>query len=145
MTPPSIVVEEKTPTASEHHHLRKEAGLTPPPQDINEEALKKSFYCVTLRDSAKENEAIGMGRIVGDGMFLFIVDMAILPAYQRKGLGGLILENLLAYVDKHAPLARLALEGDPPGVALYQRHGFTLQTYSKPMLRSQYWPSGPAE
>lgn len=84
MTLSNIIVEEKTPTAFEHYHLRREASLTPPPQDINEEALKKSFYCVTLRDSARGNEAIGMGRIVGDGMLLFLVDMAILPAYQKR-------------------------------------------------------------
>ena len=130
----SILLEEKTPTPAEHFHLRKEAGLTPPPQPENKEALERSWYCVTLRDASQDNEAVGMGRLVGDGMFLFVTDMAVLPAYQGRGLGSKILQALLAHVDQHAPRARLALEGDPPGVRLYERHGFSHQTYSKPML-----------
>lgn len=136
----SILLEEKTPTPAEHCHLRTEAGLTPPPQPENKEALERSWHCVTLRDASKDNEAVGMGRLVGDGMFLFVTDMAVLPAYQGRGLGSKILQALLAHVDQHAPRARLALEGDPPGVRLYERHGFSHQTYSKPMLRSTYWP-----
>jgi ribosomal protein S18 acetylase RimI-like enzyme len=146
MEPANIVLENKTPSAAEHHFLRSQAGgLTPPPQPENEEALKRSYFCVTLRDTSKDNLAVGMGRVVGDGMFLYIVDMAVLPAYQRKGLGDRILRRILSYVDEHAPRARLALEGDPPGVALYKRHGFKMQTYSKPMMRSTYWPSGPSD
>ena len=138
-----MLLVEEVPTAAEHHSLRSSAGLTPPPQPENEEALQKSYYCVTLRDTSKDNAAIGMGRIVGDGIFLYIVDMAVLPAYQGKGLGGKIMKQLVTYVDEHAPRARLALEGDPPGIALYQRHGFKEQTYSQPMLRSIYWPAAP--
>ena len=142
-----IILEDKTPTPAEHYHLRKEAGgLTAPPQPENEEALKRSFFCVTLRDtSTSDNKAVGMGRIVGDGMFLFITDMAILPAYQRKGLGGRILDRLIQYVDETSPKARLSLEADPPGVGLYKSRGFKHQTYSKPMLRSTFWPSGSAD
>lgn len=138
-----IIVDEVVPSSDEHYRLRKEGGLTPPPQPENESALARSWYSITLRNDAKE--AIGMGRITGDGMFLIIVDVVVLPAYHRRGLGNMIMERLLQHVDQHAPKARVALEADPPGVGLYQKHGFQMQTYSKPMIRSTYWPKGPPE
>ncbi|UZJ51805.1 hypothetical protein CBS101457_001125 [Exobasidium rhododendri] len=139
-----IVFLAETPTGEEHYDLRKAAGLTPPPRPENQDALQRSWYCVTLRDASDgKKRVIGMGRIVGDGMFLYVTDMAILPEFQRKGLGAKTLKLLLKQVDENAPKARLALEGDPPGVNLYQRHGFLHQTFSKPMVRSTHFPAGP--
>jgi GNAT superfamily N-acetyltransferase len=140
-----ILVLEEIPTSEEHYNLWKGAGgLTLPPRPENSKALLNSWYSILLRDSSTiDNKAIGMGRVVGDGMFLYIVDMAILSTYQRRGLGGKILEKLLIKVDKEAPRARLALEGDPPGVPLYLKHGFLHQTFSKSMVRSTYFPAGP--
>jgi GNAT superfamily N-acetyltransferase len=47
------------------------------------------------------------------------------PAHQRKGLGDALLTRVLAYVRAHAPpKPTVFLGADPPGVALYRRHGF---------------------
>ena len=67
-----------------------------------------------------------MGRVIGDGGWYFhIADMATLPTHQRRGLGGLVLEALLARIRAAAPgEAFVSLMADPPGRALYSRHGF---------------------
>lgn len=135
----SIYMEDKVPSAEEHYTLRKAAGLTPPPRPENEEALQRGYFGVTLRDKSKNDQAIGMGRILGDGMFLFVTDMAILPEYQRRGLGGKILDRLVTYVEEKEPRARLALEADPPGVKLYEKRGFVKQPHRLAMIRSTYW------
>jgi GNAT superfamily N-acetyltransferase len=58
-----------------------------------------------------------MGRLLGDGGWYFhVVDMAVLPAHQRRGLGDAILGALLGRVREVAPPgAYVNLLADPPG------------------------------
>lgn len=67
-----------------------------------------------------------MGRLVGDGGWYFhVVDMAVLPEHQRRGLGGAVLSYLLEEIRRRAPSgAFVSLLADPPGRPLYLRHGF---------------------
>jgi ribosomal protein S18 acetylase RimI-like enzyme len=71
-------------------------------------------------------ETVGMGRVIGDGGWYFhVVDMAVLPDHQRRGLGDAILRSLLERIRAHAPRgAYVNLLADPPGRRLYARHGF---------------------
>jgi GNAT superfamily N-acetyltransferase len=71
-------------------------------------------------------ETVGMGRLLGDGGWYFhVIDMAVLPEHQRRGLGDVILTALLDRVRTHAPQgAFVNLLADAPGIALYRRHGF---------------------
>jgi GNAT superfamily N-acetyltransferase len=68
-----------------------------------------------------------MGRLIGDGGWYFhVVDMAVLPDHQRRGLGHRVLTRLLDLIRQHAPPgAYVSLMADPPGRALYAGHGFT--------------------
>ena len=60
---------------------------------------------------------------------LHVVDMAVLPAHQRRGLGDRILGTLLARIRQTAPPgAYVSLLADPPGRRLYARHGFEVVT-----------------
>lgn len=114
------------PTPAEHRRLRIIAGLSPPPEDedICAAGLRSSTLCVVVREAATQ-QAIAMGRMVGDGQLsLLIVDMAVDPAHQRKGLGGVVLQTLLDWKQQHCPHAYLCLLADPPGMKLYARHGF---------------------
>jgi GNAT superfamily N-acetyltransferase len=67
-----------------------------------------------------------MGRLIGDGGWCFhVLDMAVLPEHQRKGLGDVILTTLLDRIRRLAPPgAFVNLLADPPGRSLYLRHGF---------------------
>lgn len=75
---------------------------------------------------ADDGATVGMGRLIGDGGWYFhVVDMAVLPAHQRRGLGDGILTWLLDQVRAAAPPdAYVSLMADPPGRRLYARHGF---------------------
>ena len=70
---------------------------------------------------------VGMGRVIGDGGWYFhIVDIAVLPEHQRRGLGDAALDELLDRIRRDAPPgAWVTLLADPPGRRLYARHGFT--------------------
>jgi len=67
-----------------------------------------------------------MGRVIGDGGWYFhIVDMAVLPEHQRRGLGSAVLGYLLEQIRHRAPHgAYVSLLADPSGRHLYMRTGF---------------------
>jgi ribosomal protein S18 acetylase RimI-like enzyme len=67
-----------------------------------------------------------MGRVIGDGGWYFhVVDMAVLPEHQQRGLGGAVLAYLLGQIRQRAPRgAYVSLLADPPARRLYTRYGF---------------------
>ena len=66
-----------------------------------------------------------MGRLLGDGaLFLQLVDVAVHPEHQNRGLGKRITEALVEFADAHAPFAYVSLVADPLGQRLYPKHGF---------------------
>ena len=51
--------------------------------------------------------------------------MAVLPAFQRRGIGDSILRALLEEIRRRAPSGPyISLLADEPGRPLYRRHGF---------------------
>ncbi len=66
-----------------------------------------------------------MGRVLGDdGWYFHVVDMAVLPEHQRRGLSDAIRGALLERIRGGAPRgAYVSLMADPPGRQLYARHG----------------------
>lgn len=66
-----------------------------------QEALNNSLYTVTV---VNENQSVGMGRLIGDGMYFMIVDIVVHPTYQKKGIGTNITNRLVEYVNKRTPI-----------------------------------------
>jgi GNAT superfamily N-acetyltransferase len=112
------------PSVSDYLRLRSDSGLTPRRQDQAEAALEGSWSAVRVEALG---ESVGMGRVLGDGGWYFhIVDIAVLPDHQGRGLGAAILETLLQAIRRAAPPgAYITLLADRPGRPLYQRFGFT--------------------
>lgn len=67
-----------------------------------------------------------MGRIVGDGGTAYqLVDIAVHPAQQQKGIGKQIMAQLLMYLERQVdPKAYISLIADLPADQLYQQFGF---------------------
>jgi GNAT superfamily N-acetyltransferase len=105
--------------------LRQRSGLSPRREDQALAAVRGSWAAVHVvhEESA---DAVGMGRVLGDGGWYFhVVDMAVLPEHQRRGLGDAILTALLDTIRHGAPPgAYVNLLADAPGRRLYHRHGF---------------------
>jgi GNAT superfamily N-acetyltransferase len=113
------------PTATDYVRLRTGAGLTPRREDQATAALAGSWAAVHVVELST-GTTVGMGRVIGDGGWYFhVVDMAVLPEHQRRGLGDRILSALLDQIRTRAPDgAYVNLLADPPGRKLYARHGF---------------------
>ncbi|EGU57742.1 hypothetical protein VINI7043_24107 [Vibrio nigripulchritudo ATCC 27043] len=119
----SIEIVEKAPTPEEFVAMRITAGLSAKSLEAARIGLPNSLYAVSIRD---ESKLIGMGRVVGDGACNFeVVDVAVDPSYQGKGLGKQIMQYIDAYI------ASVALEGsyvsmiaDEP--EFYQKLGYRL-------------------
>tara|TARA_B100000482_G_scaffold187496_1_gene166262 strand:- start:983 stop:1327 length:345 start_codon:yes stop_codon:yes gene_type:complete len=85
--------------------------------------LGSELFSVILRVS-ESGEAVGMGRVVGDGGTVFhICDMAVDEKWQGKGGGTMIMDSLMEYIVKEAsPLSYINLMADVDG--FYERWGF---------------------
>lgn len=114
-------LREELPSVTEYVRLREEAGLGSRTKDAAERALPNSIYGVTVVDG---EEVVGMGRLIGDdGCFYQIVDIAVAPAYQGRGLGTEIVQALVDYLHENAPpSAYVSLIADVNG--FYEQFGF---------------------
>ncbi|CAH0992402.1 hypothetical protein SIN8267_02522 [Sinobacterium norvegicum] len=125
-------VIENVVSVDDFLRLRDISGLTPRPYDAAKRALPNSLFGVHI---TIDNQTVGMGRVVGDGALNFeVVDVAVEPSYQGKGLGRMIMQSIMDYLDRDAPKgAYITLMADVP--ALYEKFGFEL---SRPESEGMY-------
>ncbi|MBN6149628.1 GNAT family N-acetyltransferase [Xanthomonas sp. AmX2] len=116
-------VQAEVPPVDDYRRLRVAAGLSPKSQDAAARGLPNSCFAVTVRHQGR---VVGMGRIVGDGgCFFQIVDIAVEPAHQRRGLGRRIMAALRDWLDTHAADgAYVSLLADGEARHLYAQFGF---------------------
>lgn len=112
----------RVPTPDEYLHLRAAAGLSPFSRAAAELALPNTIFAVVIEEAGR---AIGMGRLIGDGgCFFQIVDIAVDPAFQGRGLGKRIMAGLMAHVATLPKGAYVSLIADTPADRLYAQFGF---------------------
>lgn len=114
---------EEIPAIDDYRRLREVSGLSPKSLEAARIALPNTLYAVVVRH---EGRAIGMGRVVGDGgCHMQVVDMAVEPEHQGKGLGKAIFAALEAWLTRTAPdTAYVSLIADGDAKHLYAKFGF---------------------
>ncbi|CAB1249036.1 GNAT family N-acetyltransferase [Vibrio cholerae] len=133
----TIKFEEKVPSPKEFCDMRVKAGLSPKSLKAATIALPNSLYGISIRNG---DELIAMGRVVGDGACNFeVVDVAVDPSYQGRGLGRKVME----YIDSY--LSSVALDGsyvsmiaDEP--AFYEKLGYKLVSPSSEGMTKKFKP-----
>ncbi|MFC5548223.1 GNAT family N-acetyltransferase [Massilia aerilata] len=112
----------ETPSVDDYLRLRRNAGLTPRSAAAAEAGLPNTVAGVVIKSG---DLAVGMGRAVGDGLFYQLVDIAVEPAHQGKGLGKTIVSRLLEALRRIAPAeAYVSLIADGRANELYAQYGF---------------------
>lgn len=112
-----------TPSADTYRHLRVAAGLSPKSAEAAARGLPNTLFAVQLLHG---EEPVGMGRVIGDGGTAFqVVDIAVLPAHQGRGLGKRLMAGIAAWLQANVPEGGyVSLLADVPADALYAQFGF---------------------
>lgn len=122
MTP--YEVKAQIPSVDDYIRIRLGAGLSRKTEEAATFGLMNSLFGVSV---FYEGDPVGIGRVIRDGgCFFEIVDIAVLPEHQGKGVGNLIMTVLMAYIREHAPSsAYVSLMADHGTPAFYERFSFT--------------------
>jgi GNAT superfamily N-acetyltransferase len=113
----------RTPAVDDYRRLRQVAGLSDKSQAAAEAGLPNTWFGVIIQH---DGLTVGMGRVIGDGGTAFqIVDIAVEPAHQGKGLGKRIMAALVDHIHAEAPdTAYISLIADGDARHLYAKFGF---------------------
>lgn len=102
--------------------LRRDAGLTPRSEKAAAAGLPNTVVGVLTRCG---DDVVGMGRVIGDGLCYQVVDIAVDPAHQGRGLGKAIMSRLMQELRQIAPAeAYVSLIADGDAKHLYAQYGF---------------------
>nr|WP_218878624.1 GNAT family N-acetyltransferase [Pseudomonas flavescens] len=105
--------------------MRTAAGLSAKTVEAATRGLPNSLFAVQILCAG---EPVGMGRVIGDGgSFYQVVDIAVLPAHQGRGLGKQIMAAISDFIAREVPeSAYVSLIADGEAYRLYQQFGFAL-------------------
>jgi GNAT superfamily N-acetyltransferase len=127
MNTDGIELVERFPGVEDYCRLRVAAGMSPKSTEAARRGLPNTLYGVQLHCGG---EIVGMGRIIGDnGCFFVVVDIAVIPEWQGRGLGKRIMAALDAWLSAHVPAsAYVSLAADGDAKYLYEKFGFVETT-----------------
>jgi GNAT superfamily N-acetyltransferase len=105
-------------------------------------ALEASLFGVVVSFDA---DVVACARLVGDGgMYFYLQDVIVLPAHQGRGVGDLVMGEVVEYLDAHAPCdCFVGLFAAAGKSGFYERHGFARRSADEPGMARQ-WRPGPA-
>lgn len=113
--------------AEDFVRLRIEAGFAEVPVEHARKALQNGLINVS---AIYNGELVGMGRLVGDGaMYWYLQEIIILPQFQRKGIGTMIVNHLVDYAKansvtgKFTTIGGVSAKGKEP---FYEKLGFEI-------------------
>ena len=93
-------------------------GMAYDEPDVHKRAFEASHTTVFVYHA---NRLIGFGRAISDGVYqAAIYDCAVLPEFQRKGIGTTIMKNILPRISH----CNVILYASPGKEGFYQTHGF---------------------
>lgn len=120
-----IKIEKNANNVDEFNLLYDLVGWGSYDKTISQKALDNTFYSVSIYDDEK---IIGFGRLIGDGIcFMYIHDVMVIPEYQNKKIGTMIMNNLLdeiKTIEKDNPSLRTYLGASKGKEKFYEKFGF---------------------
>lgn len=117
--------KENVLTYEDYFNLRESVGWMNFSKEQTQKAPLNSIYTVIAVDDY--GDAVGMGRLTGDGMYYMIVDIAVCPDYQKKGIGTEIINMLITYVSGETPVggrSSIQLIAEKGKESFYEKIGF---------------------
>ena len=113
--------------AEDFVRLRIEAGFAEVPVDHAKKALQNGLINVS---AIYHGELVGMGRLVGGGaMYWYLQEIIILPQFQRKGIGTMIVNHLVDYARANSITGKFTTIGGVSAKgkeSFYEKMGFEI-------------------
>ncbi|MBD5526052.1 MAG: GNAT family N-acetyltransferase [Lachnospiraceae bacterium] len=113
--------------AEDFIRLRIDTGFAEIPVEHARKALQNGLINVS---AIYNDELVGMGRLVGDGaMYWYLQEIIVVPKYQRKGIGTMIVNHLVDYAKansitgKFTTIGGVSAKGKEP---FYEKMGFEI-------------------
>ncbi len=108
-----LKIEERRIRVQEYQELRESTNWNQHSDSKVEHALKNDLFSICVLDAER---VIGIGRVIGDGaIYFYIQDVIVLPDYQKRGIGKIIMKHIEAYLKKNtgdnAFIGLMAAEG----------------------------------
>ena len=93
------------------------------PDETVKQGLERDLYAVCALVSGA---VVGCARVVGDGaLYFYIQDLIVLREHQGRGLGRMMMDSVMAWLDEHAgPDAFIGLMASKGYSPFYDRYGF---------------------
>ena len=87
-----IKYEENTLRIEDIQKIRKAVHWSMFIENQLQQALNMTVYSIVVKD---DEDVIAMGRLIGDGIYYLICDVAVIPGYQKQGIGTRIIEKII--------------------------------------------------
>ena len=114
-----IELKENILKPEEFVRLRVATGFADIPVDHAAKALENGLVNVS---AIYDGKLVGMGRLVGDGaMYWYLQEIIVLPEYQGRGIGRMIVNHLIEYATVHSATGKFTTIG---GVSAKGKEGF---------------------
>ncbi len=93
-------IEKRRLKVNEYQALRGTTDWFSVDDEVVAKSIQNDLFSVCVFD---DTTLVGMGRIVGDGaIYFYIQDVIVIPSYQGKGIGVLIMNEIETYLEANA-------------------------------------------
>ena len=121
-----LIIKHDELTAEEFIYLWNSVWGEGPSSEQTELAMNNTLFRVSIFDSDK---IVAMARVIGDmGLCYYIKDVVVLPEYQGKGIGRMLIPDTQIFVELCAM---------PDKIPFYEKFGFSANEAQR--LRIMYY------
>ena len=126
-----VTLHIRLPLVEDYMRFRDIFGWGNVSREASSAALEKSLFSVC---ALYQNEFIGCGRVIGDGsIYFYIQDIMVFPGFQGLGVGRLIMDAVMDYLDKNAPVGSfIGLMAATDAAEFYENYGFKRRPEDRP-------------
>jgi GNAT superfamily N-acetyltransferase len=124
-------VVERVPTVDEYLALRQAVGWDRLDEQMAARGLANALFTVC---ALYQGSVVGCGRVIGDGgLYFYLQDIIVRPEFQRTGLGKLIMQPILGFLNEHAPPGTfVGLMAAQDASGFYTQFGFAPRPPDRP-------------
>ena len=136
-----LVINHNTLSAEEFVLLWESVWGQGPSIEQTRLAMENTLFRVSIYDGER---IVAMARAIGDkGLCYYIKDVIVLPEYQGKGLGRMLINELLSFINENGvPETNIFVElcAMPDKIPFYEKFGFSANEAQR--LRIMYQVHG---